>query len=224
MISLGRDLIASMNGKEYPVKRSYGGVYLGGTFYSLQQNQTVLVADMSLPAMQAAINRLPGMEDVVVAGDMVTGFSINFATVGARDLVEVFGKDLMGAGGGDVDVIVARLVEGDVVTPEIQFVSFSVEPDLGSVVLMFGEVVPVTCFASVQPLSGAEILRLAEGDRDTERWKAYSADRLYISDETKTGRQADIVTVDGVDYQVESVQRWTDFYKCVLVEIEPVAI
>ena len=63
----------------------------------------------------------------------------------------------------------------------------------------------LVAFASIQPLSGKEMVRIPEGDRNRERKVAYSADELRVAD--PSGKyKADILTVDGQDFQVESVE------------------
>lgn len=77
------------------------------------------------------------------------------------------------------------------------------------------------CLASVQPLSGNEIVRIPEGDRQRERKKLYAADLLQISNEAVMQKADEILGLEGRDWQVESVQKWTDYWKCIIVAIEP---
>jgi hypothetical protein len=69
--------------------------------------------------------------------------------------------------------------------------------------------------ASVQPLSGRDLQRLPEGMRAAERLKLYTTTPLAAIG------APDVVTIDGDDYEVEHVERWTgfgagaDYYKIV---------
>jgi len=77
----------------------------------------------------------------------------------------------------------------------------------------------INVFASVQPLGGKDLVRIPEGDRTRQRHKLYSADLMQSNNET-TGATADIVTIDGGTFQVESVEKWTDYYKVIVVNQE----
>lgn len=77
----------------------------------------------------------------------------------------------------------------------------------------------VTVFASKQPLTGKEIVRIPEGDRTKQRFVLYSADLLKALDEVE-GKKADVVTLEEGEFQVESVSPWTNFYKAIIVKIE----
>lgn len=63
----------------------------------------------------------------------------------------------------------------------------------------------LTINASVQPLNGRDLERLPEGERTTERLKVYSATRLFTSG---AGQDPDVITVEGVDHQVETAETW----------------
>ncbi len=59
--------------------------------------------------------------------------------------------------------------------------------------------------ANIQPLNGAELLQLAEGDRQREVNKIYTAFALANSD---------VVTrADGIRYEVQAVEDWTAFHQ-----------
>lgn len=159
------------------------------------------------------------MAGVVVVGDLVTGFQITFPEVGAQPILSASANTLLA--GEDAVTVLSTIVQiGDDDEAEIIEVVPSEIPTSGSIIFEFGDAPVLTCFASQQPLSGSEIVRIPEGDRDRERMKLYSADELRISSEI-TQAAADVVTVNGIEYQVESVARWTDYWKCIIVEIEP---
>lgn len=73
----------------------------------------------------------------------------------------------------------------------------------------------LTITASVQPLTGKDLMTLPEGQRSEQtQW-------LYTSTELRTGASAsspDIVTIDGEPWTVVSVETWRTpdetFYKC----------
>lgn len=78
----------------------------------------------------------------------------------------------------------------------------------------------VTALATVQPLGGNDIMRIPEGDRTRERRKLYSADLLYI-ERPATKNKADEVSIDGVAWQVESIETWPNYWKVIVVRMEP---
>lgn len=73
-------------------------------------------------------------------------------------------------------------------------------------------------FGSAQPLTGLEIVRIPEGDRERERLKIYSADELRAS-KSGVGR-ADEVVIEGDIFQVERVERWANYWKAFVVKRE----
>lgn len=79
-------------------------------------------------------------------------------------------------------------------------------------------ITPLVAFASIQPMTGREMMRIPEGDRNRERKIAYSADLLKVAEPTAKTK-ADILNVDGQDFQVESVEPWTDYWKAVIVKV-----
>ena len=69
---------------------------------------------------------------------------------------------------------------------------------------------------NIQPLSGKELMQLAEGDRQREIQKIYTAFSL---------QNGDVVTrADGIRYEVQAVEDWTSFnqphFKARLMRIE----
>lgn len=76
--------------------------------------------------------------------------------------------------------------------------------------------------ASVQPLSPREAQKLPEGERIKESRKLYLNEELFPNDDA-TQKSADIVTIDGVQFQVFSCEPWTGLgmlphYKAVLLK------
>jgi hypothetical protein len=70
-----------------------------------------------------------------------------------------------------------------------------------------GSSTPVTVTASVQPLSGRDLLRLPEGLRTKELIKIYSPTQLYVQG---AGQDPDVISVRGVSYQIETAEQWGD--------------
>lgn len=77
----------------------------------------------------------------------------------------------------------------------------------------------VSVFASVQPLSGSDLERIAQGDRLKEFLKLYSADEVFTLNEI-TGAKADAITIDGKVYLAYSVQKWPSYWKVLAVKQE----
>lgn len=87
-----------------------------------------------------------------------------------------------------------------------------------------GSSVTIDVMMSIQPLNGTELVNLPEAQRTRRTVKAYSADRLFTSDQI-AGTAADRVAYDGRVFEVHDCQNWTpmdlDHWKCVLVEVNP---
>ena len=64
-----------------------------------------------------------------------------------------------------------------------------------------------TITASVQPLTGKEMLLLPENRREQETTKLFTDTELY-GIEKGNGVNADLVTIDGSDYEVIKVYTW----------------
>jgi len=64
----------------------------------------------------------------------------------------------------------------------------------------------VSIRASVQPASGSTLDRLPEGMRQREVREVYSATQLRTQG---PGRLPDLIVIDGNDYEVESVDDWS---------------
>jgi hypothetical protein len=69
---------------------------------------------------------------------------------------------------------------------------------------------------NIQPLNGKELLQLAEGDRQRQALKIYTAFALENNDT--------VSRADGFQYEVQAVEDWTAFhqphYKARLMRIE----
>lgn len=80
---------------------------------------------------------------------------------------------------------------------------------------------------SAQPLTGKDLLNLPEAQRTRNYLKGYSATELFTAQQSSS-EKADIVTIDGVDYEVQTVEYWTSegntidpFWKVRLAEVNP---
>jgi len=88
-----------------------------------------------------------------------------------------------------------------------------------------GDATDSSISASVQPLRSNEILLLPEGRRTTEALKIYTKDRLFTSDE-KAQTPADILTIDGVRYEVHMTEAWNlngsnqEHYKSIALKMD----
>lgn len=75
----------------------------------------------------------------------------------------------------------------------------------------------LTIQASVQPMNGRELQRLPEGARVAERKNVYTRTLLQVNG------APDVVTIDGRDYEVESIQDYVgfgaDFYKVTVARV-----
>jgi len=67
---------------------------------------------------------------------------------------------------------------------------------------------------NVQPLSGTELLRLEEGQRSREFFNIFTIFQITLKD---------LVTYNGVQYEVDQVEAWQSYYKgrMVKVDVEP---
>lgn len=83
-------------------------------------------------------------------------------------------------------------------------VSFSA----GRLVPGSGTVETLQVLACVQPLGGRDLLRFPEGERSTERLVFFAAVPLRVAGPSGEG---DVVTIDGVGWEVENVEDWTPF-------------
>ena len=70
--------------------------------------------------------------------------------------------------------------------------------------------------ASIQPLSGRELMILPEGERTRERIKIYSETVLQVADQVR-GTKGDLVQYNNRNWEVQAMQRWDlndfPFYK-----------
>lgn len=65
----------------------------------------------------------------------------------------------------------------------------------------------VPILASIQPVSGSDLVLLPENRREEELLKLYT-DTLLIGAEKGNSTNCDIVTIDGFDYEVVKVFPW----------------
>ena len=72
--------------------------------------------------------------------------------------------------------------------------------------------------ASVQPLGGASLLRLSEGQRSREQIVVFTETALRIAD-ASTAIPADLVTWRGHQYEVQTVEGWDSFWRCVAAKV-----
>lgn len=227
-VSLGRDLIASLNGTDYPVERSRTGSYVNGVwtetaYQPVNQSLAIAFDDAEADIESNLEDNVEGMEAVGVSGALTDELvTVTWDDVGAQSLLQVVSNTLQDALGNDIDVTIAQETPGDEVTPEVQSITLSDVPAAGELVLSLGAPEPeppLTVFATEQPLTGRDLVRIEEGDRSRERRKLYSADELFVSREG-AGNAADIVTIDGIQFQVENVEKWSGHWKAILVKIE----
>lgn len=83
-----------------------------------------------------------------------------------------------------------------------------------------GDLTTFTIDASIQPATGRTMKNLKEGIRTADVRGCWTATEIRTADE-ETKVEADIVTVDGTDYEVFSVERWSAplaHYRAVLVK------
>ena len=216
-IKLGRNLIRSLNGKNYDLKRSLEGYYVDGVWVDRIPNQTRPIDfDLTASSLQTLLREVVGLGQALVTEVTPTSFSIDFGVNGPQSLLLVQLSTL------DVDVVVTRTGAGGESVHETQLLSFDDEPTEGRFSLSLGTPAPVPTakvFGSLQPMSGEDFERLPAGDRQRARKKIYSADFLRGIDEYTTAK-ADTLVIDGEEWQVESVETWTNFYKAIIVKIE----
>lgn len=66
-----------------------------------------------------------------------------------------------------------------------------------------------TLTASVQPATGRDLEQLPEGERHKDGVKAYVAPGSLRTADQHGGTAADLITVDGVDYEVQQVKAYS---------------
>lgn len=74
-----------------------------------------------------------------------------------------------------------------------------------------------TVSGTLVPLTALEISRLPEGLVDGERWHLFTTTQLVSA---QGGAEPDSITIDGLDYAVEKVERWAEagnFWKAMLM-------
>lgn len=80
---------------------------------------------------------------------------------------------------------------------------------------------------SVQPMNGKELLNVPEAQRTRRLVKGYCATELKTGDQESV-QQADIVTYNGSDFEVQTVEYWRSsgntiapYYRVVMAEVNP---
>ena len=68
--------------------------------------------------------------------------------------------------------------------------------------------VDLDIIVSIQPPGHSELIRLPEGDRTLSVVVIFSSDEIKTVDQD-TGARADLVIIDGVEYEVRVVSDWT---------------
>lgn len=218
---LGRRLIKSMGGRDLPLTRRTAGYYYRGKYFNRPANEAQPIEyEDSAAVVQAKLREIAGLSGVVCSGaglGDVGGILVTFPAVGAQPLIEIQSETFNG------NVQITRATPGDSMTQEVQRIRVilsDLDDTDGHVILYWGSISSLTVFACPQPLSGRETLAIPEGDRNRERLKLYSADELRVKDEV-TKADADVVEVDGKLFKVESVQAWSDYWKAIVVSVEP---
>lgn len=64
---------------------------------------------------------------------------------------------------------------------------------------------------NIQPLTGAELLRLDEGQRTRDRANIWTQFSLAVKD---------IITWNGIRFEVEAVENWQSYYKARVAKID----
>lgn len=93
---------------------------------------------------------------------------------------------------------------------QLQSGTYTVTRSAPGVIGSDGRLVPgsqstFSILASVQPMTGRDLLRLPEGQRTKENLKIWSQTQLFTSG---AGQDPDTVAVDDADFQVQMCRRW----------------
>lgn len=81
-----------------------------------------------------------------------------------------------------------------------------------------GATTTLTIEGSVQPMTSQDLVSIPEGDRTRERFRFYSFPDLLNIDNS-TLRKGDVVSVSGVDFQVENIWHWPNHSKSIIVKV-----
>ena len=81
-----------------------------------------------------------------------------------------------------------------------------------------GEPVRLSVLVSVQPAGGASVQRLSEGQRTREQIVLFTETALRIAD-ASTAIPADVITWRGHQYEVQTVEAWDSFWRCVAAKV-----
>lgn len=76
-----------------------------------------------------------------------------------------------------------------------------------------GKVTELEIIAVVQPASGRDLLRLPEARRATETRRIDTTTQLVVGGEGSPTR-ADLIVIDGSSWEVQSVQAWPGYFRC----------
>ena len=80
----------------------------------------------------------------------------------------------------------------------------------------------VSITASVQPLKPNEMELLPEGRRESEAFRLYTSTKLFPAEDS-TKKNADIVSIDGKNFEVLSCATWQNnvipHYKAIVVKL-----
>ena len=72
--------------------------------------------------------------------------------------------------------------------------------------------------ACIQPLTGVDLQRLPEGQRTRDHVVVFSESPLQTAD-AAAGTPADVLTWFGRRYEVQAVEAWGPFWKCVAAKV-----
>ena len=73
--------------------------------------------------------------------------------------------------------------------------------------------------AMIQPMTGEQLLRLPEGERTRERIVIFTAEQLRTTRQSEVA-MADRVAYRGEQFEVESVEAWAGYYRCIGAKVE----
>jgi hypothetical protein len=77
-----------------------------------------------------------------------------------------------------------------------------------------GAVETFSILASMQPVTGLNLVRLPEGQRTREHVTIFTETKLQTAD-ARIGVPADVVSWNGFSYEVQTVEAWDSFWKCI---------
>jgi len=86
-----------------------------------------------------------------------------------------------------------------------------------------GSTSELTVRASIQPATADQLQRLPEALRTKEARAVFSTTKLLTANES-TGGKADLVSIDGEDFEVQEVKDWGECYGPELAHWECIAV